>query len=353
MPQERTALLPAIPIKRILVCQLRQIGDVLLSTPSVELLAQRFPDSEIHFFTEKKCLPMLEGNPHIHTLWPIDKKALPTLLHELAYYRRVTQGGFDLVVDFQQLPRCRWVVAFSRAPIRLSFPPPWYLRPLYTHWQAYTPAYAAAYKAQILQPLGIFWNGEKPRLYLTEKEWQTADNLLENLGIAGTQRFITIDATHRHATRRWPAEHYARLIDLLATHDETLHFLLPYGPGEKDEVCRLKALCACQNRVHVPQDMLSLRTMAAVIGRAAMHLGNCSSPRHIAVALDTPTITILGATSGGWTFPAPMHLHLHSQDACRPCNKNTCTRGITCLAKLTPEDVFPAAAKHLTVFSKK
>ena len=47
--------------KRILVCQLRQIGDVVLATPSIELLKRRYPDAEIHLLTEKKCAPLLEG----------------------------------------------------------------------------------------------------------------------------------------------------------------------------------------------------------------------------------------------------------------------------------------------------
>lgn len=61
-------LLPPESVRRILVCQLRQIGDVLLTTPSLELLARRYPGAEIHVFTEKKCLPMLQGNPHVHTI---------------------------------------------------------------------------------------------------------------------------------------------------------------------------------------------------------------------------------------------------------------------------------------------
>ncbi|PKN39641.1 MAG: glycosyltransferase family 9 protein, partial [Deltaproteobacteria bacterium HGW-Deltaproteobacteria-20] len=31
--------------KRILVCQLRQIGDVLLTTPSIRLLKERYPNA--------------------------------------------------------------------------------------------------------------------------------------------------------------------------------------------------------------------------------------------------------------------------------------------------------------------
>ena len=58
-------------IQKILVCQLRQIGDVILTTPAVELLRRRFPLAEIHVFTEKKCLPVLENNPNVTRVWPL------------------------------------------------------------------------------------------------------------------------------------------------------------------------------------------------------------------------------------------------------------------------------------------
>ena len=119
--------------KRILVCQLRQIGDVVLATPSIELLKRRYPDAEIHLLTEKKCAPLLEHNPHLGKVWALDKKVLSSLPQEIAWYWHVARTGYDLVVDFQQLPRCRWVVAFSGAPVRLSYTPPWYTRLLYTH----------------------------------------------------------------------------------------------------------------------------------------------------------------------------------------------------------------------------
>ena len=64
--------------KRILVCQLRQIGDVLLSTPSIRLLHERYPDAAIDIFTEKKCTPVLENNPHVRKIWALNKKELPT-----------------------------------------------------------------------------------------------------------------------------------------------------------------------------------------------------------------------------------------------------------------------------------
>jgi len=115
-------------VRRILVCQLRQIGDVLLATPSIELLRRRFPQAEIDVFTEIKCAPMLENNPHVHSIRRLDKSRFPTFAHELPWYWKLARDRYDLLVDFQQLPRCRWVAAFSDAPIRLTYTPSWWKR---------------------------------------------------------------------------------------------------------------------------------------------------------------------------------------------------------------------------------
>ncbi len=348
-------LLAPEKVERILVCQLRQLGDVLLATPSIELLARQYPRAQIHVFTEQKCLPMLANNPHIARVWPLDKKSLPSLLHELIYYHQVASNRFDLVVDFQQLPRCRWVVGMSRAPVRLSFPPPWYLRPLYTHWRRPAPAYAAAYKADLLRVLGIHWQGERPRLYLTEEERAQGLEILRDLGLAGNS-FISVDASHRHITRRWPAEHYAALMDMLAKDSPGLRFLLPYGPGEEKEMRTLRELCVCKDHVHVPSSMLGLRQLAACMEHAALHLGNCSAPRHMAVALQIPSFTILGATSQGWTFPAPEHMAVQAKDfmpmPCQSCNANSCSAGLPCLKELRPAMLFPLLKEHLRAFGR-
>jgi heptosyltransferase-2/heptosyltransferase-3 len=339
--------------RRILVCQLRQIGDVLLSTPAVELLARHYPQAEIHVFTEKKCLPALENNPFISAFLPLDKEVLPTVLHEYLFYHRAVTGKYDLLVDFQQLPRCRAVAALSGAATRISFPPPWYLRPLYTHWHQPAPAYAAAYKAGILEPLGIVWNGERPRLYPRAEERAEAGLLLSALGLEG-KRFINVAASHRHAPRRWPARHYAALVDMLAEAEPDLFFFLTHGPGEEDYVRDLQSRCVHSRRVVTHEGPLDLRLIAACMERGRMQIGNCSAPRHMAVALDVPSLTILGASGFGWTFPAPEHIHVHAGQfmpmPCWSCGRNTCEAGLVCLEKLAPDLVFPIALKHLRTY---
>ena len=332
--------LELVNVKKILVCQLRQIGDVLLATPALELLHKRFPKAEIHVFTEKKCTPMLVNNPHISRIWAVDKKQLSNLFKEIAFYRKVAGQGFDLVVDFQQLPRCRWVVGFSKAPIRLSYTPPWYTKWLYTCWHPEKPnVYSAQKKASILEVLGVKWNGEPPRLYLTAEEQAEAKIILEQSGLGAGDNLITLDPTHRRVTRLWPARYYARLIDFAYEKDNSLRFLPLYGPGEEADIVELAALVKNKAALIMTPKMLTLRQAAACQSLALAHLGNCSAPRHIATGVGTPTFTILGSTDIYWDYPSSRHANIALGLDCQPCNQNECNKGNICLEQLLPEMV--------------
>lgn len=327
--------------RRILICQLRQIGDVVLMTPVPELLKKRYPDAEIHVLTEKKCASVLENNPYIDRVWPIDKKALSSLFKEVAYYKMVAAQGFDLVVDLQQTPRCRWVVFFSKARVRLTHTPPWYTRWLYTHWASPEKDYASAMKAAVLAPLGVVWRGERPLIRLTDGEKAWADGHLASLGLLPGQTLVAVDATHRRETRRWPAGHWAKLLEAAARERPGLRFQILFGPGEESIVDEIAAHSENADHLLPAGRMLTLREMASCIARAAMLIGNCSAPRHVAVAVGTPTLTVQGATSPGWVFPAPEHGYVSLGLDCQYCNKNSCDKGIVCLTGLSPDRVLP------------
>jgi heptosyltransferase-2/heptosyltransferase-3 len=325
--------------RRILVCQLRQIGDVLLTTPSIRLIKERYPEADLDVFTEKKCTPVLKNNPHVRKIWALDKKELPHFLAELRFYARIARENYDLIVDFQQLPRCRFVTLMSRARVRLSYPPPWYNRLLYTHWAKPVPAYSGSYRASILAPLGIAWSGQAPEIFLTEAETAWAREYLAARKLT-PGAYITLDPTHRRTTRLWPARHYGAMIGQVHAARPDLRFLILYGPGEADMAREVLDHCPTPEACVFPDTVIGLRQMAAVQSLARLHVGNCSGPRHFAVAVNTPTLTILGATSGGWRFPSDEHQDVFEDLPCRPCNENTCARSDhACLENLPPDRV--------------
>lgn len=332
--------------RRILLCQLRQIGDVLLLTPSIRMLKRRFPEAAIDVFTEAKCAPVLENNPDIDRVFRLDRSM--GALESLAYYRKVGRSGHDMLIDFQQLPRCRWVTLFSKARIKFTFSTPWYNRPVYTHWSKVAGPYAAKCKAGILiNGLGIPWVDDRPRLYLTQEERDWAEDFLRRLGAGPESPVVSVDATHRRITRQWPPEHYAQLMRTALQKRPDLRFLLLFGPGEREVVEDVRRLAGDSERILLPEDMISLRQMAAVLERCALHLGNCSSPSHFATAVDTPTLIIRGSTSSAWSFPSPEHGHMALDLPCQPCDQNECERDLLCLRDLTPDMVLPEFERRL------
>jgi len=332
---------------KILICQQRQIGDVLLMTPSLRLLSEKYPQAQLHVLTEKKCMSVLENNPLITKVWAIDKSA--GTLATLQFYKELAKEKFDLTIDFQQLARLRLATLFCWADYRLSYPPKWYNALFYNVHSPQREGYAAKAKSGVLAPLGVYWNGEPPEIHLTDAERTWAREYLDSCGISKETPFFTIDPTHRRVTRKWPPEHYAGLIKLLLAHSPDLKLFMLYGPGELDDVRHIKELAGNPDRCIVSDYMTSLREMCAVIERADGHIGNCSSPRHFAVAVGTPTLTVLGSTKpGAWTYPSDEHRAFRNYEEvdCLGCNSSTCKNGtLQCLWKITPQIIFNQACE--------
>lgn len=340
--------------KRILVCQQRQIGDVLLASPVFEVLRKRFPDAELHIFTEQKCEPLLRHNPYIDRFHLIDKK--DGFFRQLAFYRKVAEHRFDLVIDLQQLPRCRMMSLISRAPVRLSFPASALSRFIYNCLVTPEDGYASQTKISLLRPLGILWNGEGPRIFLTEEEKKQAHELLFRCGLRPGQRLVVIDSTHRRPAKRWPAERFASLMKLMTEKDPTVRFLLMRGPGEEKDIEELRSLCLnaglAPEALLIPDELPDIRLSAACLAEAELHIGTCSSPRHMAAALGIPSLVIPGASGLAWRYPSPLHRELRPNLPCQPCSKTECDDP-KCLLQVTPEIALKSALELLELTEKQ
>ena len=145
-------------------------------------------------------------------------------------------------------------------------------------------------------------------------------------------------------TKRWP--HFASL----ARHLKQEHGLLPLFVGSNDAAER--RLCAelaqscggvdASGRTDLPQ-------LAALLGEAALCVGNDSGPIHLAAALGTPTLGIFGSSSPDWTAPLGPRSAVvgPSPIECSPCFARDCKIGIVCLNELAVAQVAASASALL------
>jgi ADP-heptose:LPS heptosyltransferase len=109
------------------------------------------------------------------------------------------------------------------------------------------------------------------------------------------------------AHKRWPATHFAALADRL-TMSQGATILFITGPADHpvgQEVC-----AAMQTNRIVIAAGLELDHVAALLAQATLYIGNDSGITHLAAAVGTPTIAILGATDPQRWAPRGRHVHV-------------------------------------------
>jgi heptosyltransferase-2 len=216
-------------------------------------------------------------------------------------------------------------------------------------WYTYTPiiqggkGYAAEDKLALLRAIGIEGELVPPVIRVSDDARQYIHTFFTQQSIQNGTPVITIDLTSRRPAKRWIPERYVQVADhLVEKYSATVIFI--WGPGEKEMVDSLIKQGKYTHILACPTDLMQL---SALIAKSHLHIGNCSAPRHIAVAVGTPTLTVMGPTvPENWTFPSPIHRVVRGNAACLPCGKTECAPH-ECMNSLTVEEVEKAAEQLL------
>jgi heptosyltransferase II len=153
--------------------------------------------------------------------------------------------------------------------------------------------------------------------------------------------------------KRWPPEHFANLIDLIAERvPQATHLLF----GEGDDRSYLESLRAhCQSdRVHALCGE-GLYVVAELLRESVLMISNDSGLMHVASAVGTPTAGLFGPTMDSRTRPWGVHAYaICSPDRRRPCRTYpfapdrfpNCCRRYECMSEITPEGVMAFLEEH-------
>ncbi|MDP7620852.1 MAG: glycosyltransferase family 9 protein [SAR324 cluster bacterium] len=307
-----------------------------MTTPSIRLLRESYPDADLTFLTESPSDQVLNENPHLQEILLYRK---PESIEEtIRYFLNLRSRKFDCVIDFYGNPRTALMTCFSGAPMRIGFD--FRGRSLaYTHPVKISGkvTYSAADKAQLLIPLGISASDFRLDFFPEEKDQIFAENLFRKLGVEENDFVVSLSPVSRQPYKVWPAERFALIADwLIKTYNAKVLFL--FGPGELhfiDSVRKAMTQTALPDYA-VP----TLTETLAILNKVDLHLGNDNGPRHFAVAGGTPTVTIFGRPwAANWTPPQQtLHRTLEYDPGC----KNKCVYpkcNLECLEGVTVEAV--------------
>ncbi len=337
------------PYRRILLTRLKFIGDVVLTTPLIRTLHDTFPEAELSYLGEKNAVSLLEHNPFLSEIIPVDFSNR-TFSAQVSLYSLLHSRKFDCVVDLFSNPRSALLAFATRAATRVGADKRG-RGLLYTVriTDDGTPKTAVEFHYQSLRALGIAPGSCRTELFVTDHEREWAADYCASRGIAASHRILALHCGGTWPAKLWDKDRFAELGRRCAA-ELGCAIVLTGGAQDRDVVRYVQRLVPGA----VDAVGLTLRQLASVLERSNALVSNDCGAMHIGVAVDTPTIGIFGPGEDDIWFPytkkyysdATPHRALRKDVPCHPCHVDVCTRPgsghMECMRLLSVDEVFTA-----------
>jgi heptosyltransferase-1 len=333
---------------KILILKPSSLGDVIQALPVLRLLKQRWPESEIFWWIDVALAPLLEGDPDLAGVVRFERKRWaypanwPEVWHSIGWMRG---QSFDLVIDLQCLLRSGLFAWFANGKLLVGLDEPregargFYdiIAPRGSYYTHAADWYLAALR-EINVPVhrNFQWLPERVAVSSeVKRKWNTDG-----------ARWITIQPGARWLNKRWPVEHYAELIRLVASARPDVRFAILGGQDDKEA-----GACLSQAEPGRCLDLtgkISLPEMVEWIRLSALMISNDTGPMHVAAALDKPVVAIFGPTEPRRTGPyGQLENAVRIDLPCAPCMKAHCSysKPMECLKAISPQMVLERVIK--------
>lgn len=170
----------------------------------------------------------------------------------------------------------------------------------------------------------------KPRIFLTNEEKNIAKNILNELFPDTTKKIIAVHPFATHSAKTLPLHRWQEICERLGMEYQ----ILLVGKGNLPEPIPGQSFI----------NKTDLRELCAILSACSLLITGDSGPMHLANAVDTPLLALFGPTSREWGFfPVGENVHILQKDMpCRPCSlhgKQKCTQKISCLEKISTEEI--------------
>tara|TARA_B100001094_G_scaffold332688_1_gene405852 strand:- start:686 stop:1747 length:1062 start_codon:yes stop_codon:yes gene_type:complete len=297
-------------LEQVLFIQLRQLGDIILTTPCIRELKEAWPDTKISFLSHSMGRLVLEDCPWLDELYTYDPNG--SKLAELELARKLRSKKFDCIIDFMDNPRSAIYTWFIGAPKRVGYTGRRDFVYNDKEFKVKTSDYIVQEKFKLLRRLGVHPQSEKLVLPWFEKHTEPLRYMLQaNKQFKSGAVRVLMSPTHRRSVRQWPVERYAEIADRLSENWGAC-VVWGWGPGEEDFVNDVMSKCK-STTYKVPKT--NFRELAAIIANCDLFIGNSNGPSHIAVAVDTPSLQIHGPTlAKSWSPKNARHQALQAGD---------------------------------------
>lgn len=338
--------------RHILCIRLDSMGDVLMTSPAFRALKNAGPGRQLTLLTGPAgaeagaLIPEIDRVISYQAPWMKASAPRRSSRADLALLGRLMAGHFDAAVIFTSYSQSALPAALTcwlaEIPLRLAYSreKPYHL--LSDHRPELEPEKILRHETQrqldLVASVGAFTADVRLSLRPARPAYEHVRAWLAGQGISGPWMVVHVGASA--PSRRYPAAHFTRVIDLLAA--EGIHAVLTGSAAEAPLVAEV--LAGSRAGGFSAAGAFDLSQTAALIDLAPLIITNNSGPAHIAAAMGTPVVDLYALTNPQhtpWAVPSRV---LSYDVPCKFCYSSICkAEHHDCLRQIAPEQVLTAA----------
>lgn len=328
--------------RNILVIDFGQLGDVVLSLPTLRAIRERFPAARITVAVGLPGASIVDLSGYADATLVVDRVALRdgpkalSILRIARFVKDVRRAGFDFVIDLHSLSETNLLGYLSGASKRLyarrpgrslDFLANFHPRPPI---EDYRPTkHAIDRYLDVLIPLGIKEAPRVPRLTPREEDNRAIEQRLKKEKAHTGAPLVGLFPGAGHPGRRWPLARFAELAERLVRNDD-VRIALFAGPEESSMVKEMREAFPRSTLIF---DRLTIPQLASALARLAVFVSNDTGPMHIATAVGTSVVALLDRPTPNSFIPIEeRHRVIYSRT----------------ITEMTTDEVYAAARELLT-----
>jgi lipopolysaccharide heptosyltransferase II len=303
---------------KILIIRLSSIGDIVLTSPLIQLLRQKYPESTIDFVVKKALLDLVAHNPAIEHIYIFDKSQGFKQLRD--FKKQIRLAKYDLIIDIHKNFRslylrtgssARRIVKYKKYPFRR-----WLLVQLKINLFREVIPIAQRY----ITSLPEFRHIKKSPELNFQIPGEVKKQVSEKWSIAADKPIYGMAPGASFKTKRWTVEGFIAIARYIIDH---LNGAIILFGNERDLAITSQITAKVSGEIIDSAGKCSLLETAALLDQCELIITNDTGLMHIATALDKKVVAIFGSTTkelGFFPYSNKAVVVENNDLKCRPCS---------------------------------
>ena len=344
-----------ISLRSILVTCPSWVGDTVMAIPAFRTIRESFPRAEICLLVRPYVRKLIEELPYFDSIIDYDPKGKDRGVRPyLSFVRRLKKKRFDMSIILPNSFASALIPFLSGIPQRIGYNEDGRgfllterIAPLRESGKKIPVPMVDRY-LKICERLHGATSSRRTHLVLSRDAEEKAEKMYARYGIGRDEKTVLITPGAAFGSSKlWRAEYFAQVADRLIERYNCRVLISP-GPGEEDIARKIEAAMK-HPPISLVDEIAPLDLLASLIRRASLLVTNDTGPRHVAFALERPTVVIMGPTD-----PRYSSCHVDDQTVilrkelpCVPCHLKECPTDHRCMDAITPQEVFEASCRFM------